>query len=93
MRPFRSAPRLATLALLCTPAAAQWTSNTAVNTPVCVQAGDQTVTKAAATGDGGTWIGWFDHRGSNYDVYVQLLDRDGNALLPADGLLSTVVPF
>lgn len=87
MRPLRSVPHLATLALLCAPAAAQWASDTTLNTPVCVRPGDQTVNKAAATGDGGTWIGWFDHRGSNYDVYVQLLDRDGNALLAPDGLL------
>src|SRR6476659_738964 len=72
---------------LCATAAAQWTANTAQNTPVCVQPNDQVVNKAAATGDGRTWIGWFDHRGSNYDVYVQLLDRDGNALLTPNGLL------
>ena len=68
-------------------AAAQWTANSAVNTPVCVQPNDQAVPKAAAAGGGRTWIGWFDHRGSNYDVYVQLLDRDGNGLLGANGLL------
>ncbi len=68
-------------------ALAQWTSNTAVNTPVCVQPGDQAVPKAAATGDGKTWIGWFDHRGANYEVYVQLLDQGGNPLLAPNGLL------
>jgi len=84
--------RSAAAAALCATAAAQWTANTTQNTPVCVQPGDQTVNKAAATGDGRTWIGWFDHRGSNYDVYVQLLDRDGNALLAPDGLLVSSNP-
>src|SRR5882672_6567141 len=68
-------------------APAQWSNNSALNTPVCAQTGDQAVPKAAATGDGKTWIGWFDHRGANYDVYVQLLDRDGTALLAPNGLL------
>jgi hypothetical protein len=73
-------------------AVAQWSANPAVNTPVCVQPGDQAVTKAAAAGEGKTWIGWFDHRGSNYDVYVQLLDVDGNAVLAPNGLLVSSQP-
>ena len=78
---------LASIAALCAPAAAQWSSNPAANTPVCVQTGDQAVPRTAAVGDGSTWLGWFDHRGANYDVYVQLLDRDGNPLLAPGGLL------
>ncbi len=74
-------------AALASVAQAQWTTNTAVNTPVCAQTGDQAVPRAVAVGDGKTWIGWFDHRGSNYDMYVQLLDRGGNPLLAANGLL------
>lgn len=83
----RSSSILVGLTALVAPAAAQWNSSPTLNTPVCVQPGDQAVPKAAATGDGGTWIGWFDHRGANYDVYVQLLDRDGNAAFAVDGLL------
>jgi len=83
----RPSSLLLTFALLAAPAAAQWNSNPTLNTPVCTQAGDQAVPKAAATGDGGTWIGWFDHRGANYDVYVQLLDRAGSPVFAVDGLL------
>lgn len=69
-------------------ASAQWNSDAAANTPVCAQSGDQAVPRAAATGDGATWIAWFDRRsGSNYDVYVQLFDRDGVARLTPGGLL------
>ncbi|MCC7015510.1 MAG: hypothetical protein IT454_23330 [Planctomycetes bacterium] len=74
------------LAGISTPALAQWTSSSAANTPVSVQPGDQAVTKAAAAGAGRTWVGWFDQRSGNYDVYVQLLDADGTPLLAPNGL-------
>ncbi len=73
-------------------AQAQWTSNTAINTPVAVQTGDQAVPRTAAVGDGKTWVGWFDPRGGTYAVYVQLLDAAGNALLATNGLLVSSHP-
>jgi len=83
---------LALAVALGAPAWGQWSSNPSQNTPVCAQPGDQAVPRAAAVGDGRTWLGWFDHRGANYDVYVQLLDRDGNPLLAPGGLLVSSHP-
>lgn len=66
---------------------AQWSSNSAANTPVCNRTGDQAVPKSAAGGDGSTWIGWFDNNSGNYDVFVQKLDVLGNEVFPHNGLL------
>jgi hypothetical protein len=86
-------PILAAIVLsTASPALAQWTSNSSANTPVAVVNGDQAVPCAAATGDGKTWIGWFDNRSGSYAVYVQLLDRDGNPMLGANGLLVSANP-
>jgi hypothetical protein len=84
--------RLAVVASACAPAFAQWNSNTSLNTPVCVQPGDQAVPRSAASSDGKTWLGWFDQRGGSYAVYVQLLDRDGFALLAPNGLMVSANP-
>src|SRR5436190_17934748 len=74
--------------VVCTAAAsAQWSSNPAVNLPIADLAGDQQVPKVSARADGGCWIAWFDHRGSNYDVYLQRLDRNGYEVFPHNGLL------
>lgn len=88
----KAARALLVLSLLPGLAAAQWTSNAALNTSVCGHAGDQAVPKCAATGDGRTWVGWFDQASGNYDVYVQLLDANGNELLAHDGLLVSANP-
>lgn len=66
---------------------AQWTVNPNVNTPVCVQAGEQVVPKLALTSDGGCYISWFDSRGGNYAVYLQRLNAAGVPQLTANGLL------
>ena len=79
--------------VVCAPlAAAQWTFDPNANTAVCDEPGDQAVPKIAACGDGRTWLGWFDNRNGAYEVYVQLLDIDGNAQLGADGLLVSANP-
>ena len=82
----------AALLLLAPPIAAQWSSNPVVNLPVCTHANDQAVPKAAATGDGKTWIGWFDSVSGSYAVYVQLLDTGGVAQLAPGGLLVSANP-
>ena len=71
---------------------AQWSTLATVNTPVCVAAGDQTVTKTSPTTDGGCYIAWFDHRGSNYDVYLQKLSSLGLPQFAANGLLISSNP-
>lgn len=81
------------VALLFTPlAAAQWSSNPALNTPIGVAANDQAVPKIGVTADGRTWYGWFDGRSAGYAVYVQLLDAAGNPQFPANGLLVSNQP-
>src|SRR5215510_4911465 len=74
------------LAAIAFPAQAQWSSNPAVNLAVCDHTGDQAVPKVAATGDGKTWLGWFDNTSGSYAVYVQLLDADGVEQFPHNGL-------
>jgi len=90
----RGATLAASLTLLITSAAtAQWTDDATLNTPVGVQAGEQTQAKIAPTADGGAYISWFG--GAGYDVWLQRLDANGNAawrapLLVADrGFSST----
>ena len=56
---------------------AQWSSNPAANTAIADFAGDQAVPKIAASGDGSTWMMWFDQRGGSYAVYAQRLDAQG----------------
>lgn len=76
----------AALALFAAPAAAQWSSDPAVNLLVAGGSGEQILPKIAPTADGGCWISWFDG-GSGYDVRVQRLDLGGNPLLGANGIL------
>lgn len=66
---------------------AQWTSNTAVNTAICNESGDQATPKVAMTSDGGCYIMWFDNRVPNYKVYLQRLDPAGNPLFGTNGML------
>lgn len=78
--------------LLAGVAAAQWSNSPNTNLGVGVAANDQAVPKVAAANDGKTWFGWFDDRSGSYAVYVQCLDGQGNALLPANGLLVSANP-
>ena len=78
--------------LLAPLAAAQWTTDPVLNTPIGVAANDQAVPKIGVTADGRTWHGWFDNRSGGYAVYVQLLDAAGNAQFPANGLLVSSQP-
>lgn len=88
----RAALALAALVSISGALRAQWSSNPAANLGVCTHSGDQAVPKLAATGDGKTWMGWFDNTSGSYAVYVQLLDVDGTELLPHDGLLVSNQP-
>jgi hypothetical protein len=72
---------------LCAAAHAQWSSNPMLNTPIADVNGDQAVPQIAASGDGSTWMAWFDNRGGSYAVYVQRLDAQGNETFAHDGLL------
>lgn len=88
----RAALFFACSTLVATPLRAQWSGNPGQNLAVCDAAGDEAVPKIAATGDGRTWLGWFDQRSGGYAVYVQLLDADGNETFPHNGLLVSSNP-
>jgi hypothetical protein len=66
---------------------AQWNSNTNVNTTICDTTGEQSLTKIAVCPDGSSYITWFDHRTSNYDVYIQRLNTNGVRQFGNNGLL------
>lgn len=69
------------------PLFAQWTPNTAVNTLVSDETGEQSVTKLALCPDGSTYYTWFDNRGGGYAVYIQKLNANGVPQFTAGGLL------
>jgi hypothetical protein len=54
--------------------------------PVGSGAGDQSSAQAIADGTGDVIIVWRDRRGSDYDIYIQRLGRDGNALWTPNGV-------
>jgi hypothetical protein len=62
---------------------AAWTND---GVPLCAASNTQTDPRIATDG-GGAIIAWWDYRsGSNYDIYAQRVDPDGNALWSADGI-------
>ncbi|MDH4036947.1 MAG: T9SS type A sorting domain-containing protein [Candidatus Krumholzibacteria bacterium] len=73
-------------ALLLIPSAgnAGWLAN---GIPVVALAGDQSASHAVSDGSGGAFIVWQDARGVDADIYIQHLDRNGNALWTPDGVL------
>lgn len=78
---------LLALAAFVLPVRAQWSNDPNVNLAIGDRLGDQVNAKCAADGQGGTWIGWFDHASGNYDVYVQHVDAYGVETFAHDGLL------
>lgn len=78
---------IAAICVLSSAACAQWTTNLNVNTAIADLANDQAVPKLSARADGGCYVGWFDHRGSNYDVYLQRLDQNGYEVWQHNGIL------
>ena len=71
---------------------AQWTADPAVNTPVVVRSGDQTVIKTGVAPDGSSWTGWYDFEPGGVRVRVQRLDPDGVPVFGDAGLLVSAHP-
>lgn len=69
-----------------TVAKAQWTSNTAMNTPICVATGAQRDPRIEDDDKGGAFILWKDYRTGVPDVYVQHVDSNGIPQWGANGL-------
>jgi hypothetical protein len=78
---------IAFMMLAAATASAQWTTNVAANTAIADLANDQAVPKVSARADGGCYIGWFDHSGSNYDLRLQRLDQNGYEAWPHNGIV------
>lgn len=69
------------------PLYSQWSSDPNVNLKVSDLGGQQTLPKISKTSDGGCYIVWFDHRSSNFDVYLQRYNSAGVPQFTTDGLL------
>ncbi len=85
---------LRALSLICLSAAAhaQWSTNPAVNLAIADFNGDQAVPLIAASGDGSTWMAWFDNRGGSYAVYAQRLDVAGIETFAHGGMVVSSNP-
>jgi PKD repeat protein len=66
---------------------AQWTSDPAENTVITTMSGEQALPKIAVDTSGYTYVSWFSNEIGNYDVRLQRLDSNGNALWTEDGIL------
>ncbi len=73
--------------LLSLPAFGQWSSNPAINTPVCTASMNQTLPVITTDGDGGSIIAW-QHQTSMglTDIYAQRIDSNGVLLWATDGV-------
>jgi hypothetical protein len=60
-----------------------WTSS---GVAICTAASTQQYPELTTDGTGGAIIVWFDFRSTNYDVYAQRVDGNGNALWTTDGI-------
>jgi len=54
--------------------------------------GEQALPKIAVDSNGYSYVSWFSNDAGNYNVRLQRLDRDGNALWPENGILVSNQP-
>lgn len=64
----------------------QWTSNTSLNSPICIATGAQRDPKIESDDMGGAFIVWKDYRTGIPDIYVQHVDSNGVPTWTIDGL-------
>ncbi len=67
---------------------AQWSDDPLLNTPVCTDPGEQTLSKVAIGANDNVFISYFDFQSGNYNVMLQYLNRDGFFLWPGPVLVS-----
>ena len=71
---------------------AEWSSDPVENTAITTMSGEQVLPKIAVDSNGFAYVSWFSMEGGNYNVRLQRLDCDGNALWPEDGVLVSSEP-
>jgi hypothetical protein len=71
---------------------AQWTSNPLENTAISVMTGEQALPKIAIDSNGYAYISWFSTDTGNYNVRLQRLDHDGNAMWAQNGIIVSNQP-
>jgi Secretion system C-terminal sorting domain len=69
-----------------------WPDDPNVNLPVGVANGDQAVPHIVETSDGGCYVGWFDNRSGNYDIYLQRLNSAGEIQWTENGMAISSQP-
>ena len=65
---------------------AQWSTDTLINTPLCVQAGKQREQRLLKDGKGGAYIVWKDYRTGISDIYIQRVNQWGIPKWTIDGV-------
>lgn len=73
--------------LLFTGLKAQWSTNSATNTPISTTVQDQRVPNMVSDGNGGYIIAWVDNRsGNDMDIYAQRVDAGGVSQWTLNGI-------
>ncbi len=68
----------------------QWNSNTSTNLEIAGL--NASTIQTAATSEGKTFIAFYSSVGGNFNMRVQLLDKDGNKLFGPDGIVANNFP-
>jgi hypothetical protein len=78
----------------------QWVSDSTTNVAVCRANGNQQLPQICSDGDNGAYIVWQDYRSAaRYDVYAQLINKDGvrqwaeNGILISNGTNKAINPI
>lgn len=77
---------LVLVALAAAPAHAQWPDDSALNLTLADRPAGQAQPKIVPTTDGGFYVSWFGGGGDGFDVYLQRIDAEGNALWAPGGV-------
>lgn len=65
----------------------QWPSDPLINLQISDMNGEQALPKIAVCSNGDLYVAWFSNESGNYNVRLQLLDKDGNELWEPNGIL------
>jgi hypothetical protein len=71
---------------------AQWSNDPLVNTQITNLSGEQVIPKIAVCPNGNYYVGYFSQENNNYNIRLQRLDYEGNALWEGNGLIISEHP-